>query len=315
MFDLSVCLMTVQKVAFLLTVILVGYAVCHFGKVDRKSAGTLSVLTTHVFSPAYSLYTLHKNFTVENLGSNLTVLVLSLALLLPVIFFARLLARLFGRSKFEKSSLSYVFAFANTGYFGYPVIEGVFGSEVLSQFMIFCIPFNIALYSYGYGLFMDQSKKTSLKKIFFSPVMISYYAGIILGLTGISLSGFLEDAVTGLGACMSPASMLSAGIVLGSFGLKKLLSGIRPYLYSAIRLLGIPLVFALPLLLLGMRGVYLALPLTALAMPVGLNTVVFPESFGFDSSENAKLCFVSFIMSILTLPVVLALVSAVAGIV
>ena len=145
--------------------------------------------------------------------------------------------------------------------------------------------------------------------------MISYYVGITLGLCGVSLSGFVADAAEGLGACMSPASMLSAGIVLGGFGLKKLLSGLRPYLYSAIRLLALPLVFALPLLLLGARGIYLTLPLCSMALPVGLNTVVFPESFGIDSSENAKLCFVSFLMSILTLPVVLALVSAAAEIV
>lgn len=317
MFNLEVCLLTVQKVSFLLTVIFIGYIMRRSGKVEHKAAQVLSVLTTHIFSPAYTLKTLPNNFTVDNLGSNVAVLGLSCALLVLVVFLSRFMAKKLGRTDFETRSLSYVFAFANTGYFGYPVIEGVFGDAVLSQFMIFCIPFNITLYSYGYGLFMSEGKKINWKKILISPVMLSYYVGIVMGLTGLSAEGFLADAVSGLGACMSPASMLSAGIVLGGFGAKKLLAGVRPYAFSLLRLVAIPALFAVPLYLAvrfgNISGIFLVLPMAALAMPVGLNTVVYPESFGYDASENAKLCFVSFVMSILTLPVIFSLVSSVAG--
>ena len=103
--------------------------------------------------------------------------------------------------------------------------------------------------------------------------------------------------------------MLSAGIVLGSFPLKKLVCGVRPYLYSLIRLIGLPLLFGVPLYFLHIGDIPFALCITALALPVGLNTVVFPEAMGIDSSENAKLCFISFIMSILTLPFVFSILS------
>ncbi len=317
LFNLDVCLLTVQKVAFLLTVILIGYIMRRSGKVEHKAAKVLSILTTHIFSPCYTLKTLPKNFTLANLGSNLAVLGLSCALLGLVILLSRFLAKKLGRTDFETRSLTYVFAFANTGYFGYPVIEGVFGEAVLSQFMVFCIPFNITLGSYGYGLFMSAGEKINWKKAFTSPVMFGYYGGIILGLSGIPLGGLITDTLSGLGACMSPASMLSAGIVLGATGVAKLLSGVRPYVYSLIRLVGIPALFAAPLFLavylFKLDGIFLILPMAALALPVGLNTVVYPESFGYDASDNAKLCFVSFLMSILTLPVVFSLVSAVAG--
>ena len=317
LFNLEVCLLTVQKVAFLLTVILIGYIMRRSGKVEHKAAKILSILTTHIFSPCYTLKTLPKNFTVDNLGKNLAVLGLSCALLGLVILLSRFLAKKIGRTDFETRSLTYIFAFANTGYFGYPVIEGVFGETVLSQFMIFCVPFNITLGSYGYGLFMSEGQKINWKKAFTSPVMFGYYGGIILGLSGIPLGGLVTDTLSGLGACMSPASMLSAGIVLGAFSAKKLLSGIRPYVYSLIRLVGIPALFSVPLFLLvfflKLDGIFLILPMAAIALPVGLNAVIYPESFGYDASENAKLCFVSFVMSILTLPVVFSLASTVAG--
>ena len=63
------------------------------------------------------------------------------------------------------------------------------------------------------------------------------------------------------------------------------------------------------LFLLGVRGMYLALPVMILAMPLGLNLVVFPESMGIDASDNAKMCFVCNLLTIAVLPFVFALLS------
>ena len=63
------------------------------------------------------------------------------------------------------------------------------------------------------------------------------------------------------------------------------------------------------LFLLGIRGMYLALPVMILAMPLGLNLVVFPESMGIDASSNAKMCFVCNLLTICVLPFVFALLS------
>ncbi len=312
MFDLQVFLLTLQKVAFLLVVILIGYLLRKTGKVGRGAASTLSFLTTTIFSPAYVLRVLPDQFTAKNLGANLWILVLSVCIVFFCVVVGRCLAKIFARDDFEKKSLCYVFAFANTGYFGYPVIEGVFGEEVLARFMVLCIPFNMTIFSYGYGLFVNSEKKFDWKKVFFSPTMLSYYVSILMGLTGFRFPAFLSDAIDATGACMSPACMLSIGIVLGCFALKDLLSGWRPYLYSFIRLVILPVLFGIALYSAGVKGFYFAIGLASVALPVGLNVVVFPESFGQDSSKNAKTCFVSILMSIITLPVVFALVKTIA---
>ena len=43
--------------------------------------------------------------------------------------------------------------FSNSGYFGYPVIDGVFGGGTLANYMVFNLPINIACNSYGYMRF------------------------------------------------------------------------------------------------------------------------------------------------------------------
>ena len=120
-----------------------------------------------------------------------------------------------------------------------------------------------------------------------------------------------DDAVSTAAGCMSPASMLLAGFVLGGFPPKELLKGGRSYIMSAIRLLGIPALVAGVLWLVGMRGMYLALPVMILSMPLGLNLVVYPESLGIDASPNARMCFVCNLLTVLILPFTFSLLSLV----
>ena len=105
--------------------------------------------------------------------------------------------------------------------------------------------------------------------------------------------------------------MLLAGFMLGKFPLKDLLTGWRPYVYSAIRLIGIPLIFGVVLFLLGMKNQYFMLPLLVAGIPLGLNLVVYPESQGYEkqASDNAKLCFVSYLLALAVLPCTFALLT------
>ena len=194
------------------------------------------------------------------------------------------------------------------------MIEGVFGNAVLADVMVFLIPMSLATSSFGYSLFVGEGK-VPLKKILLTPMVISLVIGVGIGLSGIVLPPFLDSALTGLGNCMSPCSMLLAGFMLGKFPLKKLLTGWRPYVYSAIRLVAIPLIFGAVLLILGMKGQFLMMPLLVAGIPLGLNLVVYPESQGYEkqASDNAKLCFVSYILALLVLPCTFALLTHLVG--
>ena len=314
MFDLSVFFLTLQNVAYLLIFIFIGYFLRRSGKLNRESATVVSILTTFVFSPCYTASNLPKSFTLENLGQNALLLGVSTLLLLVVILVARFLGFHLGRDGFERRTFAYMFAFTNTGYFGYPVIQGVFGDEMLGKFLVFCLPINIGIYSYGYGLFVSGTgEKFQLKKVLFSPLMLGFYAGTFLGLTGLQLPSLCNSVLTASGACMSPASMILAGLVMGTFSFRQLLSGVRPYLLGLLRLLGIPLFFGGALYLVGLRGLPLFLSLVSVSLPAGMNIVVYPESLGQDSSSNAKICFVSVIMSLITLPFVFTAIKALAG--
>lgn len=311
---LEVFNLTLSKVGMLLIFISAGYILRRSHRLPENAGRVLSLLCVTVFSPAYSILNLSRNLRIEVLGEKLLLVSYGLAFAAVAIVIGLVLGRLMGRSPVDKSSLTYAFTFPNYGYFGYPVIEGVFGTAMLGDFMVFAIPSSLLCCSYGYVLF-QKDKKYNIMRLLKTPLIASLVLGVTLGLTGIKLPALLESALSGAGACMSPCSMLLAGFMLGKFPLKQLFSGVRPYYLTAIRMVGIPVALGAVMYLCGLRGSWLFWPLVFSCLPLGLNLVVYPESNGFEkeAGDNAKLCFISYVLALAVLPCLFAVLTKLAG--
>ena len=309
---LEVGILTVKNVGMLLLYIGTGYLLRRSNKLPKDASKILSTLCTMLFLPAYSINNLSQYFTINRIGDNLALLGCGTAFTFIAIFSGQLLSRIFSKNQFERKSLNYAFAFPNYGYFGYPVIEGVFGPEMLANVMVFTLPFSIACHTYGYLLFSPESK-FSWKRLLTTPTIIATFIGIALGLSGIHVPNFFTGILSGIGSCMSPVSMILGGVVLGSFPLKKLLTGGRAYFLTAIRMVGIPALFIGALLFFRVKGIYLMLPALFASLPLGLNMVVFPESYGLDAGDNARMCFVSYLLAIVILPISFSLITMLAN--
>lgn len=306
--------LTFGKVGMLLIFIAIGYFLRRHHDLPDDAGHVLSLLCTLLFSPAYSIANMSKSFTLEVLGENTLLIGYGVLFVLVAFCISFLLSKPFAKDRIERNSLIYAFMIPNFGYFAYPVIEGVFGQAILADVMIFLIPLSLATNSFGYALFVGD-KKIPWKKIFLSPMMVCLVIGMVLGLTGIKLPSFVDNALTAAGSCMSPCAMLLAGFMMGKFPLKNLLTGWRPYVYSAIRLILIPVIFGVLLFALGMEGQYFMLPMLIAGIPLGLNLVVYPESQGHEkqASENAKLCFVSYLLALAVLPCTFAVLTYLVG--
>ena len=108
--------------------------------------------------------------------------------------------------------------------------------------------------------------------------------------------------------------MLLTGFVLAKQPLGAMFVQAKSYLISAVKLIVFPLVGFFLMRLLGAPQQAVILCTIALALPFGLNSVVFPEAFGGDSTPGARLCFIGNLMALLTIPVVFWLLSMVYGI-
>ncbi|MBQ4599628.1 MAG: AEC family transporter [Clostridia bacterium] len=278
----------------------------------ETTSKTLSVMETLVFLPALLFNNLSTNVKIEKITTYSKTILFGAVFLVFVLLIAFVFTKLFmkGRPKEEYGTYMYMFAFANYGYFGYPLIEYVFGSEMLASMILFAIPFTFAIYTYGaYLLSSDgSSKKITIPKKMI-PILCAIVLGVLVGLLDLKLPTVITQTTSALKSCMSPVSMLMTGFVLGSLKFKNIFTSLRAYLVSAVRLIVIPLLFGAGLLLLGAKGEFMIIPMFIASMPIGLNAVVFVEASGRDSTDNARMCLISYILSFITVPLIMAFLS------
>ena len=267
----------------------------------------LSRLESYLFVPALSFITFYKYFTYENLKANWLTIVISVCLLAVSFALSIVLANAFAKDDYLKRIYRYAFTCANFGFMGNAVVLGVFGEEALFYYMMFTLPFNMFVYSYGVQSLKPEGGKLCLKS-FINPIFIAIILGAVLGFFNVSIPSFLNTVVTTAGNCMSPLAMLLTGFVIGEYSIKNLLCIKRIYLASVIRLIIIPLVFVVVLRLLNVEESIVKYALCTTAMPLGLNTVVFPAAYGGDTTPGASMALISHVMSVITIPIMFGII-------
>lgn len=268
----------------------------------------LSKLETYAFVPCLVFSVFYKYCTVENFKQKWTYMLYGAAVMAVSLPIGIVLAKLFAKDGYLKKIYTYSFAVANFSFMGNAVVLGVFGEKVLFDYMIFTLPLNLYVYSIGTASLIPTEKGGKLSvKTFVNPIFIALILGAVCGLLSVPLPKFITTAISSAGACMSPLAMLLTGFVIGRYSLKTLASDKKVYLASVIRLIILPSAFMAVLLLLKTDKDIIRVALCATAMPLGLNTVVFPAAYGGDTTPGAGMALVSHLISVITIPVMFSI--------
>lgn len=268
----------------------------------------LSKLETYAFVPCLVFSVFYKYCTVENFKQKWTYMLYGAAIMAVSLPIGIALAKLFAKDGYLKKIYTYSFAVANFSFMGNAVVLGIFGEKVLFDYMIFTLPLNLYVYSIGTAsLIPTENGKKISAKTFINPIFIALILGAVCGLLSVPLPKFITSAISSAGACMSPLAMLLTGFVIGEYSLKALASDKKVYLASVIRLIILPSLFMAALLLLKTDKDIIRVALCATAMPLGLNTVVFPAAYGGDTTPGAGMVLISHLISIITIPVMFSI--------
>lgn len=295
-----------QMISFFI-IMIIGFIIKKTSSVNDKFDNAASQLQSNVIMPALTFQTFYNNFKVDMLKNNAVIFLVGLVTILVSNVVANFLAKPFGgKDRYQRSIYSYSFSTANFGYMGYAVIGAVFGEKALATMMVFCIPYNMYVYSIGTAILNPNNPKISLKSLKI-PVFYAMIIGAVLGLLNIPLPKIITDTAGSLGSCMGPLAMLIAGFVIARYNLKELFAFKKVYLASFIRLIIIPGIVASVMKLLKLDTGIIIAAMGATAMPLGLNTVVFPAAYGGDTRTGASMALISNLLGIITIPVMFAI--------
>lgn len=278
-----------------------------------NTATVLSKMENYFFVPALIISTFMKYCTVASISEQYTLILFCVIALLIALCIALPLSKVFaGDDAYKRNIYKYALAFGNFGFMGNAIVPAIFGAEMLYPYMLFTLPLNVAVYSWGVMILVPQGQhKDSVWKRMLNTTFLSILIGATLGLTGAGpyVPAFITSTIDNCAACMGPLAMVLTGFVIGGYDLKVLLKNKRVYLATALRLFVLPALFVTVLLLLGADKTVLVCALFAFATPLGLNTVVFPAAYGGDTSTGASMAMISHTLCVVTIPLMYALLT------
>ncbi|MBQ9802506.1 MAG: AEC family transporter [Clostridia bacterium] len=293
-----------NKLLILYIFLLVGWFMGKRKPTLVSGTGLLSALLVNLFLPAKVFSIFAEGFTVAYIREKYVLLLGGTVMLLAVVGISRLVAPRLTSVPFEQKVYRYSLTLSNYAYMGYVLMESLFGGGALTDLILFCIPF--ALYTYTFGFWMLTGAERSAGRLL-NPLTVSLVLGIVFGLTGATLPGVIDSALNMASACVGPIGMLLTGLVLSAYSLKEVFFNKKAYPVVALRLLVLPLVTFLICRFLLPRTLLLPALFVA-CMPCGLNTVIFPKFVGEDTLPGARLALLSHLFSCITVPFWISLI-------
>ena len=295
----------------LFSLIVMGFIVAKLKVVPENADTVLSKLENSLFVPALVLGTFVSNFTVEKLSAASKLFGISFLICFVMMALAVLVARCCSKDSYIRNIYTYGLAFSNFGFMGNAVVSAVF-PELFLDYLIFTMPLWTMIYLWGVPCLLipsDQGKKTLTGRLksFANPMFAAMLLGIGIGLTGLKLPACVTQVIDVTGNCMSPVAMLLTGITVAKMDMKKVLSRKSIYVVSLIRLIVFPLLFIGLFYFIPAQPNLVVCTVCALAMPLGLNTIVVPRGYGKDTSIAAGMALVSHLLAAVTIPIIFCL--------
>ena len=309
MVDIGI-LFTSAMTLFLL--IIPGYIIRKTGLVKPDAAPIINKVLVYVLNSAMLVNAFLKPFDKSEFLGCIGVVVFS--------FIAHALFTLVALICFRKSEKAkrnvYQFAliFSNAGFMGIPLIIDVLGKEKAIYATFYLVFFQIFVWTVGSYIYTRDKKFFSVKKIILNPGVIPIILGVIIYVSGIGemIPAILVSAVDKLASAVVPFSMLIVGIRLAECDFKGILLNPKLFLCIALRLLVLPTLFFILIFIISKLGIYhnevvFSAALICASAPCAAYTNSFAEMFGGDGAEASKVVSISTLFSILTMPLVAAL--------
>lgn len=296
----------------LFLLIVPGFLIRKTGLVNSDASPVINKVLVWILSPAMLVNSFLKPFdSNEFLGC---IGVAAFSFIAHSIFTVVALLSFRKTAPAKRNVYQFAMIFSNAGFMGIPLIIDVLGKEKAIYATFYVIFFQIFVWTVGSYIYSRDTKYFSVKKILLNPGVIPILAGIVIYVTGLGgiIPEVVVSAVDKLSSSVVPVSMIIVGIRLAECDLKGIFLNPKLFLCIGIRLLLLPTLLFGTMFISSKLGIYhnemvFAAALICASAPSAAFTNSFAEMFGGDGAEASKCVSISTLLSVLTMPLVAAL--------
>lgn len=296
---------TFNEMVVILFAVGIGYLAHRLGYLGGEINQKLSKLILNITTPALILSSMANEENLPSVGEVLSILFVAVVFYAMEFVFALIVPKLVGGTPKEIGVWRFLLCFPNVGFIGYPLVEAIFGHTGLFYAVILVMPFNLLNYSLG-PLMLSGKIRFHWKQLL-SPCILMALLTLILTLAGIHVPPTIGAMAEIVGDVNIPLSLLVLGSMLAGMSARKVLTSVRMWILSAVRLLAMPAALGVVLHLMGTDPLVLGVAVAQMAMPVAVNGTMLCLEFDGDVDAMAQVTFMTTVLSIVTIPLAVSL--------
>lgn len=304
---MQISLLLAHEIAQLFLILLAGFVLVRAGLLRAADSKVLSVILVYLVIPCVII----DAFQIEDTPAIRTGLAVSFAAAAAIhllfLVLTGLLRRFLGLDAIERATAIY----SNAGALVIPLVQALLGQEYVIYSCAFIILQLVLLWTHG-SMILRGAGALSWKAILTNVNLLSIAAGAVLYAGRIPLPAVLSGAMDDMGALMGPLGMLLAGMAIAASPLRQLVCTPRYYLTAALRLVVYPLAALVLLWATGMaallpdgRAILMTVYLAAIT-PACTTITSMVQLYGQDAGKSSALYVMSTLLSIVTMPLMLA---------
>ena len=305
-------ILTILKTVLGLILLLgIGFLCGKLGLIDQASEKKLTGLLLKVIQPTYLFMAYQRAFDQGLLADFLKCMAMAafaflIMILVPYLFFRK-------GSRDREVGLV-VSAFPNSGFFGIPLIAGIFGTEGVFFLTTMITMFNLTVWTYGVIVMSGRhdSFLVTVKRLI-SPALISVVLGLICFSLGLLLPEMIASPLKKLGDMNTPLAMMISGAVVARADFRAGLKDIMMYKISFVRILVLPIAVALCLFWLPVNPMLITIVVLATGLPVGSVPLMFCVQYDKNSVLASECMALTAVLCCATAPLVYLVLNLLMG--
>lgn len=305
-------MVALQQMLVLFIIMMIGFISYKKNIITDETSKKLSAIVVNISNPALILSSVTGNATVTGaelvetmfVAIGMYVFLIAVAALVPVIIKA---------PAKDRGTYRVMTIFGNVGFMGFPIISSLYGGGALLYASLFLLPYNILIYTYGVWEMckssgegsgaVKKSGRESIKQIFNIGVIFCIIAVVVYAL-GIKFPAWVNTTVSMLSSTTAPLSMMVIGASFATMNFKKVFLNVRTWVFSALRLLVIPVLGTFLVSLVTDNPSIIGVTMVMLGVPVGSMTAMLAQEYGGDYALSSETVAMTTLLSVVTFPIV-----------
>lgn len=299
---------SIETIIPIILIILIGYSLKRTNILHAETAIDLNKIVINIAIPALIFMAIYDiDLSILPKIAPLTIICIIIGVLCSLIAYAFAKMRKYP----EKTTWSIILtsSMSNSGFLGYPVVLGVFGNDGLVRAVFYDLGSMTLFITFGVLLLLIYGGRytTILKRALIFPPLWAVALALILNYIDFNIGFLASSTLNYLSGAAIPLIMISLGLSLELRGIKENISAV--FSTSAIKLIIAPALASIIVILFGIGGLERQVTIIEAAMPSAMLSLVLAITYDLDVKTAAACIFASTILSFITIPLILLLLS------